>query len=122
PVGKTTAITVNSPWQNPAFDGQYLPVTSEISDQGFSASWKVLQVSRSYPQCWTDARYDLKSSSFGVRLIQPTDNYAKTERSVKYALLFIALTFTVFFFLEIFQKQQVHPLQYILVGLALCIF
>lgn len=122
PVGKTTAISINSPWQNPSFDGQYLPVNSQISDKGFSANWKVLQVSRNYPQCWTDARYELKNSSFGVRLIQPTDSYAKTERSVKYALLFIALTFTVFFFLEVFQKQQVHPLQYILVGLALCIF
>lgn len=122
PVGKTTEVTVSSAWKDPAFDGQYLPVRSDVSDSGFSANWKVLQVSRNYPQCWTQGKYDLKSSSFGVRLIQPTDSYAKTERSVKYAILFIALTFTVFFFLEIFQKQQVHPLQYILVGLALCIF
>jgi len=122
PVGKTTDVTVRSSWKDPAFDGQYLPVQSGISGKGVSASWKVLQISRNYPQCWTEGKYDLKSSSFGVRLIQPTDGYAKTERSVKYAILFISLTFTVFFFLEIFQKQQVHPLQYILVGLALCIF
>ena len=57
-----------------------------------------------------------------MRLIQPTDNYAKTERSVKYAILFITLTFVVFFFLEIFQKRQVHPLQYLLVGFALSVF
>jgi len=122
PVGKTTNITANSSWKDPAFDGQYLPVSSSISEKGFSADWKILQVSRNYPQCWTDATYDLAASSFGVRLIQPTDSYSKTERSVKYAILFISLTFTVFFFLEIFQKQQVHPLQYILLGLALCIF
>jgi inner membrane protein len=43
-------------------------------------------------------------------------------RSVKYALLFIALTFCVFFFIEVLQKTKVHPLQYVLVGFALCIF
>jgi inner membrane protein len=43
-------------------------------------------------------------------------------RTVKYALLFIALTFCLFFFIEILKKRSVHPLQYILVGLALCIF
>jgi inner membrane protein len=122
PVGKTTEVNLKAPWKDPAFDGQYLPVSSQISDAGFSATWKVLQVSRNYPQCWIDNKYDLRNSAFGVRLIQPADSYAKTERSVKYAILFIALTFTVFFFLELFQKQQIHPLQYILVGMALCIF
>jgi inner membrane protein len=123
PVGKVTEVRIASSWKDPAFDGKYLPVTTpEISDAGFTADWKVLQVSRDYPQAWLTGSYDLKESSFGIRLIQPTDSYAKTERSVKYAILFIALTFTVFFFLEILQKRQVHPLQYILVGLSLCVF
>lgn len=123
PVGKITDVTINSPWKDPAFDGQYLPVkTTPINNHGFSANWKVLQVSRNYPQVWTNGTYDLRASAFGVRLIQPADNYAKTERSVKYALLFIALTFTVFFFIEIIQKRQIHPLQYLMVGFALCVF
>lgn len=123
PVGKSTNVTVNSSWKNPAFDGQYLPVkTTTLKDSGFTAHWNVLQVSRNYPQVWTDGKYDLQASSFGVRLIQPADNYAKTERSVKYAILFIALSFIVFFFIEILQKKQIHPLQYLLVGFALCIF
>jgi inner membrane protein len=123
PVGKTTEVTLSSSWKDPAFDGQYLPTnTADVSDSGFNAKWKILQVSRNYPQYWIDGNYDLEKSSFGVKLIQPADGYAKTERSVKYALLFIALTFTVFFFMEILQKRQIHPLQYLLVGFALCIF
>jgi inner membrane protein len=124
PVGKTTEVALNSTWKDPAFDGQYLPAhPAVITDSGFSARWKVLQVSRSYPQAWTDAStFDITASAFGVKLLQPTDRYAKTERSVKYAMLIIALTFTIFFFVEIFQKRQVHPLQYILVGIALCVF
>ncbi len=124
PVGKTTEVALSSPWQNPAFDGQYLPTTpAQITDKGFTAKWKVLQVSRNYPQVWKDvASFDLPHSAFGVKLIQPTDNYAKTMRTVKYAILTIALTFAVFFLMETLQKHRIHPLQYILVGLALVIF
>lgn len=124
PTGKTTTATLSSSWRDPAFDGQYLPSQpADINDKGFSARWKVLQVSRSYPQAWRDAtNFEIEKSAFGVKLLQPTDSYAKTQRSVKYAILIIALTFTIFFFAEIFQKRQVHPLQYILVGVALCVF
>jgi inner membrane protein len=123
PLGKTTEVALHSTWQHPAFDGKYLPDTNaSVSERGFKAHWKIMGMSRLYPQAWKDDKPDLMASSFGVRLIQPADGYVKTERSVKYAILFIALTFTVFFFLEILQKRQVHPLQYLLVGFALCIF
>lgn len=124
PVGKTTHVQLSSPWKDPAFDGHYLPSTpATINESGFTAVWNVLQVSRNYPQAWTNAStYDIQASAFGVKLLQPTDSYAKTQRSVKYALLIIALTFTIFFFLEILQKKQIHPLQYVLVGIALCVF
>lgn len=124
PTGKTTTADLSSPWKNPAFDGQYLPSQpANITDAGFSAQWKVLQVSRNYPQAWKDNKeFDINKSAFGVKLLQPTDGYSKTDRSVKYAILIIALTFTIFFFSEVFQRKQVHPLQYILVGVALCVF
>lgn len=124
PTGKTTLASLSSPWTKPAFDGQYLPSQpASITDGGFSARWKVLQVSRSYPQVWKeDKEFHIEKSAFGVRLLQQTDGYTKTDRSVKYAILIIALTFTIFFFAEIFLRKQVHPLQYILIGIALCIF
>ena len=123
PVAKTTEVFLHSSWQHPSFEGKYLPdTTAGISQNGFNAHWKILGLSRSYPQIWTDNAVDIAGSSFGVKLIQPADGYVKTERSVKYAILFIALTFIVFFFLEILNKKQVHPLQYLLVGFALCIF
>lgn len=123
PVGKTTEVALQSSWKHPSFDGKYLPdTTAEIGADGFRAHWKILASSRAFPQSWTDDKVDIASAAFGVRLIQPADGYAKTERSVKYAILFIALTFIVFFFLEILQKRLVHPLQYLLVGFALCIF
>ena len=124
PLGRTTRVSLKSPWTDPAFDGQYLPTSqAKVNDSGFVANWNILQVSRNYPQAWKDdVIQDLQASAFGVKLLQPTDNYAKTDRSVKYAILIIALTFTIFFFVETFQKRQIHPLQYILVGIALTVF
>ncbi len=123
PFGKTTVANIKSDWKDPAFGGQYLPNDYKITESGFNANWKVLQVSRGYPQFWESVRNPhISTSAFGVELLQPADGYAKTERSVKYAILIIALTFVVFFFIEIMQKKQIHPLQYILVGIALCIF
>lgn len=123
PIGKTTEATVNAPWKDPAFDGEYLPTeTPNVNNKGFTAKWKILPVSHAYPQAWKDKSVTLSDAAFGVKLLQPVDGYAKTERSVKYAILFIALTFTIFFFLEILKKKHIHPLQYLLVGFALTIF
>ncbi len=122
PVGKSTEVTLTAPWKAPAFDGQYLPDNSSITSDNFSAHWKILPMSHNFPQYWKEARQELQKGAFGVRLIQTVDGYSKTDRSVKYALLFIALTFTFFFFLEILLKRQIHAVQYILVGMALIIF
>lgn len=122
PVGKTTEVNISSPWKDPKFDGQTLPETSDIGKDHFKAHWKVLSVSHTYPQYWKDMAIDLSNNAFGVSLIQTVDGYAKTNRSVKYAILFIALTFTFFYFLEVLLKKQVHAMQYILVGMALIIF
>ncbi|HRN55273.1 MAG TPA: cell envelope integrity protein CreD [Agriterribacter sp.] len=123
PVGKTTHVNIASPWTDPSFDGNFLPVTTpQITEKGFNAEWKVQHLNRNYPQSWKDSNYTIADSRFGITLLQPVDAYSKTMRSVKYAILFIALTFGLYFFLEILQKRTVHPIQYVLVGLALSIF
>ena len=122
PLGKQTMVSIQSPWTNPAFDGNFLPGKRIVNEKGFTADWNILHYNRNIPQSWTDGDYETGNSAFGINLLQGTDSYSQTMRSVKYAILFIALTFAVFFFLEILQKRSVHPLQYILVGLALCVF
>jgi inner membrane protein len=122
PLGKQTAVTITSPWKDPAFEGKYLPSDKNISDKGFTAKWNVLHYQREIPQSWTENKPSVSESVFGVKLLQATDSYGKTMRSVKYALLFIALTFCIYFFIELLKGKSVHPLQYILVGFALCIF
>lgn len=124
PFGNNTKVHIESDWKNPAFDGKYLPDTSLVNDKGFSADWKVLHYNRSYPQYFTNINNKsvITESAFGINLLQPVDAYGQTMRSVKYAVLIIALTFFVYFFLEIFYRRSVHPLQYVLIGFALVIF
>jgi inner membrane protein len=122
PLGKQTQVQLKSPWKNPSFDGKFLPANKVINEKGFTADWKILHFNREFPQAWIDTDININSSSFGLNLLQPNDAYGKTLRAVKYAILFISLTFCLYFFIELFQKRSVHPMQYILVGLALCIF
>ena len=122
PVGRETKVKIQSKWATPSFDGAFLPDNRTISDAGFTADWKVLHLNRNYPQSWTGARNGIIESAFGVNLLLPTDHYKKSIRTVKYAFILIALTFLIFFFMEILNGRLVHPFQYILVGMALCIF
>lgn len=122
PLGKQTAVQLQSEWKDPAFDGNFLPVQSTVNEKGFKANWTILHFTRDIPQIWNEGKPDINDNAFGVQLLQGIDSYSKTMRTVKYALLFIALTFCLYFFIEILKKRSVHPLQYVLVGLALCIF
>jgi inner membrane protein len=123
PVGKVTLVHLSAPWPDPSFTGAFLPDRKEISPAGFDASWKVLNLNRNYPQQWLeDQKMNLSATAFGVDFLLPVDNYQKSTRSVKYAILFISLTFLSVFFLELRQAKRVHPFQYALIGLALVIF
>ncbi len=122
PVGKTTSVRMNSTWRHPGFDGAFLPDRRDVTDGGFEADWNVLHLNRNYPQSWTGSAYQISASAFGCQLILPVDQYRKTMRSAKYAIMFMALTFMIFFFTEILNNRRIHPVQYLLVGLTISIF
>jgi|HigsolmetaAR201D_1030396.scaffolds.fasta_scaffold00706_6 inner membrane protein len=125
PTGGTTSVTLHSNWPHPSFQGSFLPVERTIDATGFAARWQVLELNRSYGQAWEDGEVDearLMSSAFGVGLYQVVDVYQRTERAIKYGLFFIALTFLTFFAWEHATGVRLHPLQYLLVGLALSTF
>jgi inner membrane protein len=121
-LGKETNVELSSTWASPSFNGAFLPDERQISEAGFTAKWKVLDLNRNYPQAWIGTNQNLKQSTFGLTLIQPVNEYAKNTRSAKYALLVISLTFLLFFFFEVINKQTVHPMHYILIGLAISVF
>ncbi len=122
PIGRETNVMLTSTWKDPSFNGNTLPFKRKVSDDGFTAEWKALDLNRNYPQSWKGKKYNINPSLFGVDLILGVDVYQKSMRVAKYALLFIVLTFLVFFFVEVTKRILIHPIQYILVGLALVLF
>ena len=122
PVGKITDVTLQSYWKTPSFTGMYLPDSREVTKKGFQAHWNILHLNRNYPQSWIGSQHKIGNSSFGTDLLIPVDNYKKSYRVAKYAILFLVLTFMVFFFVEVLNKVFIHPIQYLLVGIALTIF
>jgi len=134
-IGKTTLVKMNGTWGSPSFTGRYLPEERNITDSNFKAVWKIPYFNRSYPQQWVEKdaslvtkpsqvynETDNNNTTFGVKFIVPVDQYQKTMRSAKYAMLIILLTFISLFFTELLNKRKIHLLQYALIGAAMIIY
>jgi inner membrane protein len=125
PAARQTEAHVDGAWPDPGFDGAFVPAERRIDANGFRADWQVLDLNRPVPQHWSSleaASVDLLGSAFGVNLVRPANAYQQNVRAGKYGLLFIALTFVAFFLFEVLRGLRVHPVQYLLVGAALCTF
>lgn len=144
PLGTANHIQLRSNWPHPSFGGQFLPLERQISDSGFSATWRVSalastaqqDVLNQHPLCATNAggeddRGDAPhtapadkacTETLGVTFVDPTNTYALSDRATKYGLLFIALTFVAVGLFELMRSLRVHPVQYLLVGAAISIF
>jgi len=122
PTGKTTEVSLEGPWANPSFEGNFLPTDRTLSEKGFKANWQVLHYNRPFSQQWIGDSQQLSGAEFGVRLLIPVDQYQKTTRTAKYSVLIILLTFISLFMVEIMRKVRIHPFQYILIGAALIIY
>ncbi len=125
PMSGNSSFELTSTWPHPSFDGNVIPTKDEggEAEGSFPAKWSFSNANLPFSTTLTGAaikNYD--ELAFGVSLIQPVDQYAKSMRSIKYAILVIGLTFALFFIIEMVQKNPVHPVQYVLVGLALVIF
>ena len=124
PIGKETDATMKSNWHSPSFDGNFLPedTNKEISKDGFTATWRVLQINRQFEQSFFEHLPDLSASAFGTKLIIPVDEYQKSERTAKYGFMVIGLTLLVFLLIQLVSKIYIHPFQYVMIGLALVMF
>jgi len=120
PAGKTTSVRLSGAWADPSFDGEFIPAERDITQDGFSAEWRVLHFNRPFAQQWTNEDPTFKGS--GVKLLIPVDHYQKSIRTAKYSVLVILLTFLAMLMVEITQKIRIHPFQYILIGAALIIY
>jgi inner membrane protein len=125
PLGKRTTAAFESSWGSPSFFGAFLPTDRTVSDRGFTASWTVPYLARGFEQSFgtpEEALQSIVSQNFGVRFYQPVDYYQLVERSLKYAILFVALAFLIFFVIETISGRRLHAVQYTMVGAAQVLF
>jgi inner membrane protein len=130
PAGGVVEMQGASNWPHPSFKGQFLPNAKDISAEGFKAVWKtgllatnILEQAR---PCILGADSnkcsEMQQISFGVAFFQPVDIYTQSLRAVKYGILFVALTFAIFYVSEILHGTRVYTMQLLLIGFALAIF
>lgn len=126
PAGQETTVTVESNWPSPSFQGNWLPVERTVEHNGFRASWQIPFLGRNQAGAWTSESpgmiRGLEAAAFGVNFATPVDTHRMTDRSVKYARLFVLLTFGTIWLIEMLTRVRVHPIQYLLIGSALCTF
>jgi len=120
PAAGSTAVSLQSTWQHPSFGGRFLPSEREVGGNGFSARWQVSELASSAAADVAAGKPELET--LAVDLIDPVNPYVMSDRAIKYGLMFIALTFVTVGLTELLTGRRVHPVQYLLVGLALSLF
>ncbi|NMG36874.1 cell envelope integrity protein CreD [Azoarcus sp. TTM-91] len=122
PVGEATSVALRSAWPHPSFQGRFLPVERRVGADGFEARWQVSHLARNFDAALLAGDRGGRSETLGLSFMEPVNIYLQAERAVKYGVLFVVLSFAAFFLVEILQRRAIHPLQYLLVGLALASF
>lgn len=122
PIGDSNRIALSSRWPHPQFAGRFLPRSRSIDASGFRAAWDISSLAAGTQAQYlaNDARRELDSLQLG--LVEPVNAYSQADRATKYGILFVLLTFVAFFMFELLKRLAIHPVQYLLVGLALAIF
>lgn len=137
PLGKNNQVNIKSNWPHPQFSGRFLPSPKQrvINEHGFNVNWGISSLATNAQQQLS--RLDKAGQTidpalgegampeldrFSVGFIEPINIYTQADRATKYGLLFVALTFAAFFIFEILKRLPIHPVQYLLVGLALVLF
>ena len=137
PLASENTFNISSKWKDPSFTGGFLPIKREVNNNGFNAEWKIASFNTTFTKYWTsdenanrtdnidDSQYwnaNRDVNKVVVSFLLLNDNYQKTSRSVKYAILFIFIPFFVLFLCEVLSKKRIHPVQYILIGMANAVF
>jgi inner membrane protein len=130
PLAGSDRLTLTADWPYPSFGGQFLPEPAALqrSAQGFDAKWSVTALASNAQQqtlAWIDGKSECRdgcADHLEVRFIDPIDIYSLSDRAVKYGFLFVALTFGALALFETLKATPLHPVQYLLVGLALATF
>lgn len=147
PLGQQFDFKLTSNWTQPKFYGDALP-SKDFTPQGFTATWQNQFLALSNNQRLTDCLLyknscqalnthqdlpiDYRDSAetdantgyqwMSTAFVDSNNTYTQTDRTLKYALLLLLVSFGTFFLFEVLKQLRIHPIQYGLVASALLVF
>ena len=146
PQAGDTRWTVQSSWPHPSFGGGFLPGQREISDRGFTSTYRIgnlalgqslvstgdagqsNMIERVPPPPRVVVPGTMSTTDIGVpqvatiSLMQPVDLYSRVNRATKYGFLFIGFTFLMLLMFDVIGGVRVSAVEYLLMGAALVLF
>ena len=149
PAASATQVKLRSNWPHPSFGGRFLPLSRRIDDSGFEAQWQVTELATTAPRdvlagfalpgvardpdagpaayaparvAAQEGRAEVVADTLAFSMIDPVNPYVMSDRAIKYGLMFIVLTFVSVGLPELLSGRRVHPVQYLMVGLAMTLF
>lgn len=124
--GDTSRVAVESTWPHPSFSGRFLPDEREVRPDGFSASYTVSGLARGFPSVMRASSSSqnafFRDESVGFDVFEPVSLYSSVLRSIKYGILFVALTLVGLLCLELSTGIRFHFVQYGVTIIALALF
>lgn len=123
PIGKDSKVTMHGNSTDPSFMGMTLPSTREITKDGFTATWKVIDISRKADdQVFYSKGKSMSFDTVGTKFLVRGGQYTQINRALKYAFLVILLSLVAVFFGEMSVGSEINALNYLLIGAALVLF
>lgn len=121
-----TSVTISGDRDDVSAEGYFQPnAPLQPANRHFETSWRIPYVARGIEKA-----ADLKNFDFGqaaqrdmaVSFVSSDDIYRGVARAVAYGIMFIGIVFLATLIFEAVSGRKAHPAQYILVGLAQCVF
>ena len=152
PIATENKVNLSADWPHPSFGGSFLPSRREVTDSNFTANWEISSLATSASTAFgrqqglchseyynneeirvsattaaTSAANSVEATgpcleTMSTEFVNPVNIYSLSDRATKYGALFVILTFVAVGLFEVLKKLRVHPVQYLLVGSALCSF
>lgn len=126
-----TAATIRGDRSDVRAEGYFQRRELSVSEGGdgeqgaFNISWRVPFVARGVQKAADLAVFNLGTTGgrdMAVSFVASDDIYQGVARAVRYGIMFIGIVFLATLIFEAVSGKRAHPAQYILVGLAQCVF
>ena len=121
-----TTLTMRGNRRDARAEGYFQSAEALQSDaQGFVVSWRAPLVARGMEKAADLASFNLGKAAgrdMAVSFVASDDVYQGVARAVRYGIMFIGIVFLAVLIFEAASGKRAHPAQYLLVGLAQCVF